>query len=200
MTIDYSSDWMSPRIVIFRKVYDLIHEEYDEEMDVVLYTGDSKDVLLVVSSDEDGNAGSINASNSRKIVPYAKEHGFKEIFIMGTKQTKTAYRELKELVNVKTITERSIIQLSEEDILRAFNAKAKKLCKEECDVDSLDKIDCKATKKGSPPCVLRNAIDNSKFHATMKWTDQLLNDFLILDEINFNEPENPLTEPEPTED
>jgi hypothetical protein len=173
---------------IIKTLHQLTYNGYEEDVGGFHFS-DSKNKGMIVISDKKGETGSLNSGNTSAILEFVESNDLDELYVIATDQTKTSYKGLKNNHKISVITSKSRIQLTEYEILDAFKENALLVCKERCNVSSMNKLECKAEKERKETCEVRYLIENAEFHARMKWKDQLLNVFSLLAQIELKDKE-----------
>jgi hypothetical protein len=124
--------------------------------------------------------------NIEEILQDIKEHDVDKAIIMAKSLSSASRKISRNDKTLKFISNDTKLRYSLIDLMIAIEKKVTELCTLKCGKLPTSNQECEAFNKGKTSCRVRRISDDADFHAEMKWTDLLLEDFSNLVELKNN--------------
>jgi hypothetical protein len=186
--MDIDTEWLKTQIELYKTLDDYELTTINKEKGYMDYISEKENEkkLLRVLVDDSFKEAKANAKNIEEILQDIKEHEVDKAIIMA-KSISSASRKIsrndKSLKFISNDTKRIYPLL---DLMMAIEKKVIELCTIKCGKLPTSNHECEAFNEGKTPCKVRRISDDADFHAEMKWTDMLFEDFSNLVELKIN--------------
>jgi hypothetical protein len=185
MQIEYNSDWMSPTLELIKCLNGVYSPTKNQDLGSIDYIVEDETgkKLIRAMVNEDFTAAPAYVDTVRATINELDEKKFDEAIILSKRITNSAHEIVTQQDNLNVITPKMKHNFSLVEILSAIQKKTIDLCVIKCGKAPETREDCKGKKGRIYECDIRRLSDDANFHATMKWKDVLLEDFLNLCKI-----------------
>ena len=186
--MDIDTEWLKTQIELFKTIDDYELTSVNKEKGYMDYFSekDNEKKLLRVLVDDSFKEAKASVKNIEEILQDIKEHDVDKAIIMAKSLSSASRKISRNDKTLKFISNDTKLRYSLIDLMIAIEKKVTELCTLKCGKLPTSNQECEAFNKGKTSCRVRRISDDADFHAEMKWTDLLLEDFSNLVELKNN--------------
>ena len=189
MEIELKNDWQMHTVELMKTIHGYEDPEYNDEVGSVDFISKEEDQTKLMRAlvDEDGSSGTGYIEKVNMTIDDVQDGEIDEALILADRFTSSARRLMKDNEHVDYLSSKLIPKYRVSDLVYAIQQKTMQLCSKMCGGAPESRDECKGVGEEGYAGQVRRISDDATFHAQMKWSEVLLEDFNKLVELEYDQ-------------